>query len=75
MFCYIIFQALYQELTECHSEISCLLQSLNGLNQNFSIETTSDIKDKLTDLKNKNNEYSELVHEQIQAISNVISDK
>lgn len=70
-----MFQALYQELNECHSEISSLIQNLNGLNQNVSSESTNDIKNKLADLKIRNNEYLKLVHEQTQTISNIISDK
>lgn len=45
------------------------------MNQHFSVETTSDIKEKLTSLKTMNSEYLKLIHEQTQTISNIISDK
>lgn len=45
------------------------------MNQHFSVETTSVIKENLTSLKTKNNEYLQLMHEQMQFISNIISDK
>lgn len=66
---------MHQELNECHSEISSLSQTLNGINQQFTTETTSDVKDKLASLKIKNNEYLKLVHEQMQTISSIILDK
>lgn len=66
---------LHQELNECLSEISSLSQSLNGINQHFSIETTSDIKEKLAILKTQNNEYLKLIQDQMQTISNIISEK
>lgn len=69
------FQVLYQELNECHSEISSLSQSLNGINQHFSVETTNNIKEKLINLKTKNNEYLAQMHNQMQTISNIISEK
>lgn len=66
---------MHQELIECQSEISSLSQSLNGISQQFTTETTSDVKNKLANLKSKNNEYLKLVHEQMQTISNIILDK
>lgn len=69
------FQVLYQELNECQSEISSLSQSLNGINQHFSVETTSDIKEKLIHLKTTNNEYLKQMHNQMQTVSNIISEK
>lgn len=66
---------LYQELNECQSEISSLSQNLNGINQHFSVETTSDIKEKLINLKTTNNEYLKKMHNQMQTISNIISEK
>lgn len=65
----------FQELNECQSEISSLLQSLNGINQHFSVETTNNIKEKLINLKAKHNEYLKQMHNQMQTISNIISEK
>lgn len=72
---FLFLKALIQELNECQSEISSLIQILNCINQNFSHESTNDLREKILNMRSKSNTLSEKAHEKIQKISNVLLTK